>query len=405
VAAVLAAALLFTACTAKRKGEPAEPAAYVGSEACQECHQEVYLGWKTTFHAYKFREPSPDFVIGDFERNNTITAAQGPITMSRKGDEYFVTAPGPESRPETYRVDYVLGSIWKQRYISRFPNGALRVLPVQWNVQTLKWVGASGMEGEGAGKAFWSDSENVFQYQCMGCHTTNSRANYDEAKDTYATEWTDMGVGCEGCHGPGSNHLVAEIPEKAATILNPAKMPDPRRAAMICGSCHGRGKSLDGKYAYPVDYHPGGQLNFLFDQQPGTFPDGSAKQHHQQYDDWLKSGHARGGTMCWDCHSPHLRGKSNRFQLKLPGSLLCNSCHKVEPRGVHGLHSVNNCVGCHMPNTVYSATPGDLRSHSFMVVRPVVAEPGEEQLDHFLLAAKKPDSCKQCHYHEDEDLE
>lgn len=33
----------------------ANTAQYTGSAACKDCHEEVFNGWKTTFHAYKFR--------------------------------------------------------------------------------------------------------------------------------------------------------------------------------------------------------------------------------------------------------------------------------------------------------------------------------------------------------------
>ncbi len=55
-------------------------------------------------------------------------------------------------------------------------------------------------------------------------------------------------------------------------------------------------------------------------------------------------------------------------------------------------------MGCHMPNTIHSATPGDLRSHRFVVVRPALTvEAGDAQ--------KQPNSCNLCHYHEDYDPE
>ena len=167
---------------------------------------------------------------------------------------------------------------------------------------------------------------------------------------------------------------------------------------MVCGACHTRGATRDGGFAYPVDYRAGGQLDFLFDANPAVYPDGSPKAHHQQYNDWQGTGHAAAGVMCWDCHSPHARGKSNRFQLKLPGSMLCMTCHKVEPRGYHGLHSVNNCMGCHMPLTAQSATPGDLRSHRMKVVRPqLTVDAGDNGV--------QPNSCNLCHYHKDGDPE
>lgn len=401
-------------------------ATFVGSEACRECHEGVYRAWQTTFHAKKFQRANPFFITGDFEEHNTLDEGDTTTTMTREGDTFFVETKGPDGALHKYEVKYALGSIWKQRYLTEFPNGALYVLPVQWNVKTREWTSYRGPEHFGPeDNEFWASEKQIFQYECMGCHTTNAKVEHDAQSDTYETTWTEMGVGCEGCHGPGSLHVKSDLPDKFDTILNPPRVPDPRRAAMVCGACHDRGRSPDGKYAYPVDYMPGEELQFHLDAQPGQFPDGSPALHHQQYNDWKKSGHERAGVMCWDCHSPHVRGKFNRYQLKLPGSLLCNTCHtSIERRGVHGLHSVNNCIGCHMPNTVKSATPGDLRSHSFKVIRPewtvesggdVEEQPNScnlchyhedyapERLVHFLEGIRKPQPCRECHYHDTED--
>jgi len=372
---------------------------YVGGAACKECHEEIYNGWKATFHAYKFQPASPDFVVGDFSRNNSFTAHGTESLMRRSEQGFAIVTKGPDGTSHRYPVRYAVGSVWKQRYITEFPDGGLFVLPLQWNVTSQEWVDYFGPAAHKPGDGlFWSDPGREFQYQCMGCHTTNSRVNFDAASKTFKTAWTDLGVSCEACHGPGRRHIEAKIQDKAATIINPAKVADPQRAVMICAACHTRGQSHDGKFAYPAAYRPGDQLNFQFDKKPAVYPDGSPKEHHQQFNDWEASGHAAAGVTCWDCHSPHARGKSNRFQLKLPGSLLCTTCHTVEARGYHALHSVNNCIGCHMPSTVQSATPGDLRSHRMRVVRPELTVAAGD-------VKKQPNSCNLCHYHRETDPE
>ena len=50
---------------------------------------------------------------------------------------------------------------------------------------------------------------------CADCHATNLRKNYDVEADRYATTWSELGVGCESCHGPGSKHVTwAEAPAR-----------------------------------------------------------------------------------------------------------------------------------------------------------------------------------------------
>jgi hypothetical protein len=52
---------------------PAEAASqagakYVGSKACQKCHQKVYREWRGTLHAQMTKDAKkyPDAIIGDF---------------------------------------------------------------------------------------------------------------------------------------------------------------------------------------------------------------------------------------------------------------------------------------------------------------------------------------------------
>jgi hypothetical protein len=42
---------------------------------------------------------------------------------------------------------------------------------------------------------------------CADCYSTNLRKNYNLRTRTFATSYADIGVACEACHGPGSNHV------------------------------------------------------------------------------------------------------------------------------------------------------------------------------------------------------
>ena len=73
------------------------------------------------------------------------------------------------------------------------------------------------------------------------------------------TEWN---VGCERCHGPGSEHVGRPT---AANILNPARF-DYVRASDTCIQCHSQGQPLtnpiSGKYYdWPVGFEVGKDLD------------------------------------------------------------------------------------------------------------------------------------------------
>ena len=269
---------------------------YVGSKVCAGCHKDYYNSWITTLHPYKIRPVNENTVVGDFVKNNTFTVkdikgvsgiTEYATKMSVKDGKYSITTIGPDGKEHTYSIKHVLGGVWKQRYITEFPNGALMVLPVQWNVDTRDWTDYHGFKaGPPGGGKYWSDKNRTWQFQCGTCHVTGLNIGYDKKKDTFKTSWVDSGAACEACHGAGSEHVIAPMDKKIATIINPAKIPDAKRAAQVCGQCHNRGKSVKETgvaigpkhYEYPngeAGYIPGRVLDNYYNEKPGEWPDGS----------------------------------------------------------------------------------------------------------------------------------
>ncbi len=187
-------------------------ATFVGSTTCKRCHERTYLEWKTSLHSRMMRDvkEEPLANIGDFESKSDVR------TFTKKD------------------VDYTLGSQWKQQYLKK-EGKDLIVLPAQYNVFTGKWQALPGYD---AAKKDWFIS-------CAGCHATGV---YPEKK-----HFVEMGIACEACHGPGSNHVEAVPGYEIPTILQASRLT-PALAAQICGSCHTGGHDKSGKYAYPVDY-------------------------------------------------------------------------------------------------------------------------------------------------------
>src|SRR5690606_13104201 len=47
-----------------------------------------------------------------------------------------------------------------------------------------------------------------WNYMCADCHSTNVQRNFDLRTDTYATDFSEIDVSCEACHGPGERHVA-----------------------------------------------------------------------------------------------------------------------------------------------------------------------------------------------------
>jgi formate-dependent nitrite reductase cytochrome c552 subunit len=389
---------------------------YVGSLACKNCHWREYDAWKYTLHSKTMQLPDQLSVMGDFETNNRLTVTTSAeakniplgeeltITMLKKGDKYIVNTIGPDGEFHNYEVSHTFGLNHKQSYLTRFPNGALYVLPVQWDVEKQQWSDFHGLASHTPGDGgYWSDSSRIWQFNCAGCHTTGLKINYDSTTDSFETGMIETGIACEACHGPGSNHVKAAsfyFDHEQETIINPRKLSW-RLSAMVCGQCHKAGLSAQevtphkegfpDRYAFPYGYDVGKPLYNYFAKEPDY------KGVDHQYNQWQQSQHGRAGVICIDCHSVHEKDTTkpvNKALTRLAADKLCKSCHtSVEKRAAHRIHTFGSCIACHMPKL-----DGHLASHTFQFVSP------EESLKAGGVD-KLMNSCSSCHHHKDSPLD
>ncbi len=375
---------------------------YVGSAKCRECHWKEYDAWKSTLHSRFVQLPDEYTVVGDFERDNTLTGEKNTAGMFRRDGKFYVNTIGSDSKARDYEIAYVIGIARRQNYITTFPNGEMHVLPVEWDVKTGKWgeLNSSGNNHPGNSES-WSDAGSIYQIKCGGCHFTGLKINYDKDKDSFSSAWTEPGIGCEACHGPGSNHVKAAgvyFDYEKETIVNPARLPW-RLRAMVCGQCHNWGASTAGvspskkdfprRYAYPYNYLPGKALHLYYEAERDE-----TKKHHQQYNEWTESQHAKAGVMCTNCHDVHPKGAKQDIgsiaQTRLTQDTLCMSCHQtLQRRGVHRIHTFGSCIACHMPET-----KGYEHSHTFKFISPAESVRAGG-------VAGKSNSCNNCHHHKD----
>lgn len=336
---------------------------YVGSAKCGECHDQAYDTWKQTLHAQAIKDPRIDAkaINGDF-------SIESAFKIFKKED-----------------VVYTHGVQWKQRYIDK----DWHVLPAQWVYQQQNWADYHSDT--------WKTSD--WRVECAKCHVVG----YDEKTKS----WVEYNVGCEACHGPGEEHVKADVSKKIGTIVNPKKLPSDRQAD-LCGQCHTRGKTPDSKFEFPIGYMPGEELipaDFTpvgKDDLKAWWPNGSVKQHRQQFIEWKTSKHQLAGVTCITCHDSHMQ--TTKFGTRLSPNNLCLSCHSnidTDSKSGHapiaGAPQHGDCVGCHMAPTGKSGDFGDERVHTFRVVQPkdtIQFGSGDQ--------AVQPNACNLCHWHADD---
>jgi predicted CXXCH cytochrome family protein len=349
----------------------------VGSQACQKCHEQIYARWKKTPMANVVRDPRthPHAILADFSH----------------------APPFVNFKPR--QIAFVYGSIWKQNYFTRVGN-EYYPLPAKWDIAHKRWVPYLVKNGED----WWAphypphDKDHPTGPTCNGCHAVN----YNIETHT-VTEWN---VGCERCHGPGSEHVAHPSHDN---ILNPAHMSYVA-ANDTCIQCHSQGQPLTNPirgqyYDWPVGFQMGRKLQDFWKLQDHTlgkltfyyFPNGTAHKNRMQGNDFVQSVMYQHGITCADCHDVH--GTDNYAELRKPANMICLDCHGPSspngPRGAtledHTHHKPgtpgSECVACHMPKIETEGVPGSfVHAHTFNLITP-------EMTDKYGI----PNPCTSCH--------
>jgi predicted CXXCH cytochrome family protein len=353
---------------------------YVGSAACAACHQDIHARWRKTAMANVVRDPKvhPEAVIGDFSKPD-------PLVTFKLSD-----------------VDFVYGSIWKQRYFHKVGD-TYRPYPVQWDATHKKWAKYHVLD---TGGDWWAahypdpagdNSNRPTGPLCDGCHSVNFNIATSQP-----TEWN---VGCETCHGAGSDHVAAP---KRTNVFNPARV-DYVQASDTCIQCHSQGQPtrnpIGGKvYDWPVGFHVGERLADFWKLEPHTlgelsfthFPDGTGHKNRMQGNDYVQSLMYERGVTCFSCHDPH--GTPYPAMLRKPVAEICATCHG--PNSQNGPHAPtieahthhvagsagSECVSCHMPKIEQTIGDVNVAAHTFRFITPAQSE-----------AMRIPNACTQCH--------
>ncbi len=285
--------------------------------------------------------------------------------------------------PQVYEVALTYGgALGKQQYLMRRGDpGSLTyfVLPLQYNYEGDP---SNGTEvGDGSAEDWpwrdyrsdlWFDFDNAtdpnpfiepqnaesFDNNCAGCHFTGYELRGSDADGWSARAVVDAGgafdydgdgrpelinVGCEACHGPGSDHLMPS--PNGRLIISPSSLT-PGRQAMLCGRCHSRplgigagatGLPLSESNQMPMpgirraDYAVDHTTRVSGNPDDDFFGSGDAFGHYQQYSDHIRSAHYRNPerlVTCSGCHSPHAND-SDIAATDTSGNpnALCTTCH------------------------------------------------------------------------------
>jgi predicted CXXCH cytochrome family protein len=412
---------------------------FLGSESCKSCHEDQYASWKKSLHVQMTRPIDEARVLGNFKPGTRFEKYGRSYTMDTRGGRRFVkigrdtkdqrlrpqptllvqgsrqpsqTAAASETwgsasvKEEEFEVHYTLGARRFQGYLSRLPDGRIYVLPLFWHVDTGQWIDFKEITPMPEESDAAHDIRQIWNVNCFNCHATNLAQNFDTATKTYRTSWTEMGIGCEACHGPGREHSNRMRAWKAGETHKPAALgvvsprtASPRQIFDTCGYCHGN------KTNYFPGFRAGDRyedyaLPFLISQpippedpQGDFWPDGRPNRFNRPQAITATGCFLKGKVTCTSCHVGHAARNDHALKLPLEQSNgLCTQCHSgFDDRALsaHTRHKTDSagsrCVECHMSDVNWRLLTRR-RDHTF-------APPVPEATARYGV----PNACTTCH--------
>ncbi len=391
-----------------RQAQPAATATFVGSQACRDCHQTEFNKWTGSHHQLAMAVASDETVLGNFD-DAEFQHHGNTARFFKKDGRFMVHTQGPQGVMADFEITHTFGWYPLQQYLIPFPGGRLQCLPIAWNARDNRWFHLYPEAPLAAEDwLYWTNNAQNWNAMCAECHSTDLRKNYDMGTDSYDTQWSEISVGCEACHGPGSDHVAwAELPvmgrpEAAnAGLAVRTNQLSSAEQIQLCAPCHARRMSLDDNIHDHADFLDYGVPQLLSEGM--YFADGQILDEVYVYGSFTQSKmHAR-DVSCSDCHDVH-----SITRVK-DGNDLCLQCHRaaIYDTGDHHFHkqpgqpgepirdaagkvlfevgSGARCEACHMPGRTYMGV--DYRpDHSFRIPRPDLS-----------LELKTPNACDRCH--------
>lgn len=407
VALLIVAGSLFAPVRGESEGGstgPAAPLHFVGSETCMGCHGKEGKLWRASQHAHAMAHASDATVLGDFN-NASLDHFGVHSRFFKRNGKFFVETDGTDGKLTAFQVSFTFGVYPLQQYLVEFPDGRIQALPLAWDSRPKAQGGQRWFDLHPdrpiphTNVLHWTKLNQNWNYMCAECHSTGVHKNYNAAKDSYHTTWSEISVGCEACHGQGSRHVAwakaqqtwrwwlygKEDPHKGLLALfderrgvtwrrdpktgNPRRSTPPaqlRKEVEACGRCHARRGQLSENW---VPGHSLSDTHVIAMLTQGLYQaDGQMLDEVYNYGSFKQSKMFAAGVTCSDCHDPH------SAKLRFSGDQVCTQCHSSHYESAEHTHHAGvtpavGCPSCHMPVRTYMQIDRR-RDHSFRAPRP-----------------------------------
>jgi predicted CXXCH cytochrome family protein len=389
-------------------------AEFVGSEQCQSCHTKEFSAWQGSHHDMAMKHANNESVLANFDDFSFSDAGEVNKFYKKKA-QFWVNIKGPDGKFHDYQIKYTFGFEPLQQYMVEFDDGRVQLIPFAWDSRTKaeggqRWFNLYPEFTENHQDFFWTNKGQNWNYMCADCHSTKVTKNFDVKTDSYKTTFSEINVGCEACHGPGSDHLswakepstlakgmgfsrnigtqVKEWVHKEGFNTLKPKAIHSSQQTLVCAQCHSRRTQISNNSH--IDKNDFGEKYLLsLITNDNYYADGQIYNENFVYGSFLQSKMAKNGVVCSNCHDPHTA------KLTMPEEVVCLQCHQAQSYAQKSHHQHQDdsagaqCVNCHMPETTYMQVD-DRRDHGWHKPTPNIAK-----------QFGTPDTCLSCH--EDKD--
>src|SRR5262249_26529767 len=167
------------------------------------------------------------FTLRPWKSGETLTLAQAKLDAPyRVSAEGAVEGPSPGTGTAHGHVAYRFGGRHREELAIRLDDGRLQLFPIAYDVdrgtafEPLREL-AGGAPPPPDTVHFWTRVGRNVDLACYGCHATGQVLVGEGVSPggliLPGSRWSEPGVGCEACHGPGGPHVEAAHAGHAAT--------------------------------------------------------------------------------------------------------------------------------------------------------------------------------------------
>jgi hypothetical protein len=355
-----------------------KPNDWVGSKACITCHAREFDSWRKTPMGNASGRASDGLITGSFTHSGT--EAHFEVARAANGNpviHYQKSIQVGEWREEikgTIPLEYFVGSGKRGRTYLFQREGWWFETPVNWYSKKRVWDMPPGLQS-----ATEIPLTLRVDQACLHCHATNVTRAAAESRNKFGTlPFTEGGIGCEACHGPGGDHVRSK---GKVALPDVSRLAAPARDA-ICMQCHLEAEFVVNRAARDkFDYRPGEDLLTYSDYffRPTKEKLRAVSQFESLWDSKCRL--ASGDKMtCTTCHDPHAtvvaEDRVSHYRER------CVTCHGEQFARSHK-NGDPNCIGCHMPTRHADVAHEEATDHRILRTPDAFKVNPSDELMHF----------------------